>query len=124
MPRTLVVRTHSTGSSAGRHAPLSQAAVDPMPLRIERVIGAGLPRADTIEVSLGPSVNAHVRRRREGARYVVERGVISLNGPAVLPDREGVFVTGSLPYVDAVRWRALLEGKDGPGSSFSPSLDL
>jgi len=50
--------------------------------------------------------------------------VISLNGPAVLPDREGVFVTGSLPYVDADRWRALLEGKDGPGSSFSPSLDL
>ena len=123
-PSTLLVRSQLTGISADLPPPLGKAAVDPMPLRIERVIGAGLPRADTIEVSLGPSVNAQIRRRREGARYVVERGVISLNGPAVLPDREGVFVTGSLPYVDADRWRALLEGKDGPGSSFSPSLDL
>ncbi len=123
-PSTLLVRSQLTGISADLPPPLGKAAVDPMPLRIERVIGAGLPRADTIEVSLGPSVNAQIRRRREGARYVVERGVISLNGPAVLPDREGVFVTGSLPYVDADRWRVLLEGKDGPGSSFSPSLDL
>ena len=123
-PSTLLVRSQLTGISADLPPPLGKAAVDPMPLRIERVIGAGLPRADTIEVSLGPSVNAQIRRRREGARYVVERGVISLNGPAVLPDREGVFVTGSLPYVDVDRWRALLEGKDGPGSSFSPSLDL
>jgi uncharacterized protein (TIGR02099 family) len=123
-PATLLVRSQLTGISADLPPPLGKAAVDPMPLKIERVIGAGLPRADTIEVSLGPSVNAHIQRRREGARYVVERGVIGLNEPAVLTDRQGVFVTGSLPYVDVDRWRALLGGKDGPGSSFSPSLDL
>jgi len=52
----------------------------------------------------------------------VERGVISLNEPAVLPEREGLTVTGSLPYVDADRWRELLGGKGD--SSFSPALDL
>jgi uncharacterized protein (TIGR02099 family) len=123
-PVTLLVQSQLAGISADLPPPLGKAAVDPMPLKIERVISAALPRTDAIKVSLGPSVNAHFQRRREGARYVVERGVISLNGPAVLPDREGVYVTGSLPYVDVDRWRPLLGGKDEPGSSFSPSLDL
>jgi uncharacterized protein YhdP len=123
-PVTLVVQSQLTGISADLPPPLGKAAVEPMPLKIERVIGAGPLGADTIKVSLGPSVNAHVRRRREGAQYEVERGVISLNQPAVLPEKEGISVTGSLPYVDVDRWRALLGGKDEPGLSFSPSLDL
>jgi uncharacterized protein (TIGR02099 family) len=123
-PVTLVVQSQLTGIAADLPPPLGKAAVDPMPLWIERVIGVAQPRADTIKVSLGPSVNAHIERRREGARYVVERGVISLNEPAVLPEREGVSVTGRLPYVDVDRWRSLLGGKDEPGSSFSSSLDL
>ncbi|HLQ03053.1 MAG TPA: YhdP family protein [Burkholderiales bacterium] len=123
-PVTLVVQSQLAGISAALPPPLGKRAFEPMQLKIERVIGAAPPSSDTIKVSLGPSVNAHIQRRREGARYVVERGVISLNEPAVLPDREGVFVTGSLPYVDADRWRPLLGSKDGPGPSFSPSLDL
>ena len=123
-PATLVVQSQLTGISADLPPPLGKAAVEPMPLKIERVIGAGPLGADTIKVSLGPSVNAHVRRRREGAQYEVERGAIGLNGPAVLPEKEGISVTGSLPYVDVDRWRALLGGKDEPGPSFSPSLDL
>ncbi|HEX4798713.1 MAG TPA: YhdP family protein [Burkholderiales bacterium] len=123
-PVTLVVQSQLTGISADLPPPLGKRAFEPMPLKIERVIGAAPPRSDTIKVSLGPSVNAHIQRRREGARYVVERGVISLNEPAVLPDRDGVFVTGSLPYVDVDRWRSLLGSKDETGSSFSPSLDL
>ena len=50
--------------------------------------------------------------------------MISLNQPAVLPDREGLSVTGSLPYVDVDRWRELLGDEDGTGSSFSSALDL
>jgi len=34
---------------------------------------------------------------------VSEPVVISLNEPAVLPEREGLTVTGSLPYADADR---------------------
>jgi uncharacterized protein (TIGR02099 family) len=123
-PATLTVQSPLTGISADLPLPLGKAAVDPMPLRIERVISAAPPGGDTIKVSLGPSVNAHIQRRREGARYVVERGVISLNEPAVLPDTEGILVTGSLRYADVDRWRALLGGKDAAGPSFFSSLDL
>src|SRR3989449_8709914 len=95
-----------------------------MPRRVERVVSPGPPRTDTIKVPLDRPVAAIVQRRREGTAYVVNRGVISLNGPAVLPDREGLSVTGSLPYVDVDRWRELLGGEDGTGLSFSSALDL
>src|SRR2546422_4476134 len=95
-----------------------------MPRRVERVVSPGPPRTDTIKVPLDRPVAAIVQRRREGAASVVSRGIISLTGPAVLPDREGLSVTGSLPYVDVDRWRELLGGEDGTGLSFSSALDL
>jgi uncharacterized protein YhdP len=47
-----------------------------------------------------------------------------VNQPAVLPDRDGVSMIGSLPYADADRWRALFGGKDPTGSSLSSTFDL
>jgi uncharacterized protein (TIGR02099 family) len=121
-PVTFVVQSQLTGVAADLPPPLGKTAVEPLPLRFERVIDPGPARTDTIKVSLGRAVEAAIQRRRDGPGYVVDRGVISLNEPAVLPDREGLTVTGSLPYVDADRWRELLGGKGD--SSFSPALDL
>jgi uncharacterized protein YhdP len=94
-----------------------------MPLRLERVIPAK-SRGDSIKVSLGPAIEANFQRRRERGQYVMERGVISVNQPAVLPERDGISVVGTLPYADADRWRALFGGKDPTGSSLSSSFDL
>jgi uncharacterized protein (TIGR02099 family) len=123
-PVTLIVQSQLTGVAADLPPPLGKTAAEPMPLRVERVISPGPPRTDTIKVSLDRSVDAAIRRRREGPGYVVDRGVISLNGPAVLPDREGFSVTGSLPYVDLDRWREVLGGEDGTSSSLLSALDL
>ena len=123
-PLTLIVQSQLAGVAADLPPPLGKTAVEPMPLRVERVVSPGPPRTDTIKVSLDRTVDAIVQRRREGTAYVVNRGVISLNGPAVLPDREGLSVTGSLPYVDVDRWRELLGGEDGTGLSFSSALEL
>ena len=122
-PVTLVVQSQLVGIAADLPPPLGKDAVEPLPLRLERVI-AGKPRGDSIRVSLGPAIEANFRRRWESGRYVTERGVISVNQPAMLPDREGVLVTGSVPYADADRWRALFGGKDPRGSSLSSAFDL
>ncbi len=123
-PVTLIVQSQLTGVAADLPPPLAKTAVEPMPLRIERVISPGPPRTDMIKVSLARAVDAAIERRREGAGYVVSRGVISLNQPAVLPDREGFSVAGSLPYVDVERWREALGGGDGTGFPLSSALDL
>lgn len=122
-PVTLVVQSQLVGVAADLPPPLGKEAVEPMALRLERVIPAG-SRGDSIKVSLGRAIEANFERRREGAQYVVERGVISANQPAVLPEREGIWVTGSLPYADADRWRALFGGKDSTGPSLTSAFDL
>ena len=122
-PVTLVVQSQLIGIAADLPPPLGKAAVEPMPLRLERLI-PGKSQGDSIKLSLGSSIEANFQRKREGARYVMERGVISVNEPAVLPDRDGMTVTGTLPYADADRWRALFGGKDPTGSSLSSAFDL
>jgi uncharacterized protein YhdP len=47
-------------------------------------------------------------RRKEDDGYRIVRGGIGLNEAAVLPDRFGVQVTGTLRNLDVDRWRALL----------------
>jgi len=111
------------GIAADLPPPLGKDAVEPMPLRIERVIPPK-SRSDSIKVSLGPAIEANFQRKRDGDKYVMDRGVISVNQPADLPDRDGMWVTGSLPYADADRWRALFGGKDPTGSSLSSAFDL
>lgn len=123
---TFVIRSQLTGISANLPAPLGKTAFEPMPLQVERVIApgsSGKQGRDTIRVSLGRSVKGYFQRRREGERYVTERGVISLNEPAALPDREGITVTGSLPYLDLDRWRTLVDG-EGVDAASSLSLNL
>ncbi len=122
-PLTLIAQSQLVGIATDLPPPLGKEAVEPMALRVERVI-SGKSKGDSIKVSLGPAIEASFQRRREDARYVMERGVISVNQPAVLPDREGIVVTGSLPYADADRWRALFGGKDPTGSSLSSAFDL
>jgi uncharacterized protein (TIGR02099 family) len=123
-PTTLIVQSQLTGVAADLPPPLRKTAIEPRPLRVERVVSPGPLRTDTIKVTLDRTVDAVIQRRREGAGYVVSRGVISLNQPAVLPDREGLSLTGSLPYVDVDRWREVLGGGDGTGSPLSSALDL
>ena len=118
-PLTLTVQSQLVGVAADLPPPLGKTAVEARALRVERVVNPGPARTDTIKVSLDRSVDATIQRRREGPGYVVDRGVISLNEPALLPDREGLSVTGSLPYVDADRWSALLGGKETASSSSS-----
>jgi len=123
---TLVVRSQLTGISANLPSPLGKTASEPLPLQVERVIrpaSSGKEGEDAIKVSLGPSINAYFQRRHEDGRYVTERGVISLNEPPVLPDREGIALTGSLPYLDFDRWRPLVDG-DGADGTSSLSVDL
>jgi uncharacterized protein (TIGR02099 family) len=122
-PVVLVAQSQLVGIAADLPPPLGKAAVEPMALRVERVIPAK-SRGDSIKVSLGPAIEANFQRRREGAQYVMERGVISVNAPAVLPDREVVSVTGNVSYVDADQWRALFGGKDPAGASLSSVFDL
>jgi len=123
---TVVVQSQLTGISMSLPAPFRKAAGEPLPLRLERVIGLaadGSRNGDTFKFTLGNIVSAQFERRRQGDELVMRRGVVSLNEPAVLPETEGIAVTGSLAYLDVDRWRAVLGGDDGGGISSSLAVN-
>jgi uncharacterized protein (TIGR02099 family) len=122
-PLTMMAESKLVGIAADLPAPLGKDAVEPMALRVERVIPVK-PEGDSIRVSLGPAIEANFQRRREDGQYVMDRGVIALNQPAVLPDRGGITVLGNLPYADVDRWRSLFGGKEATSSSLSPAFDV
>ena len=131
-PVTLIVESQLTGVAVNLPAPLGKSAAEAVALRVERIVGAegeganlAARRGDIIKVSFGPAVNGWFQRRRDGDKLVIERGVVSFNEPALLPERAGFAVTGSLAYLDIDRWRALLAGDADAGAALAPtSLNL
>jgi uncharacterized protein (TIGR02099 family) len=126
-PVTFIVQSQLTGIAMNLPAPFRKAAGEPLPLRLERVIGLaadGSRSGDTLKFTLGSIVSAQFERRRQGDQLVMQRGVVGLNEPAVLPETEGVVVTGSLAYLDIDRWRAVLGGDDGGSASSSLSVNV
>jgi uncharacterized protein YhdP len=63
-----------------------------------------------MRISLGRAASAVIQGTRQGDQFVLGRAAVAFNEPAVLSEREGVAVTGSLQYADLDRWRALLAG--------------
>ena len=122
----LVVESSLQGVAVDAPPPLGKSAGETMAFRLERTNQSEslrrfqlqrLPaRGDAIVLSIGPAVNIVLARARDGERLVVERGAIGLNERAPAPDRPGITIAGSLPYLDLDRWRALTGGGDASGT--------
>ena len=104
----LVLESTLQGIASDLPAPLAKAANDSVPLRIER--RALSAQQERLSLSLGNVLSAQIQRRKEGARYVVERGTVSLGGVAAAPERPGLSVSGGLKTLDLDRWLALSKG--------------
>lgn len=110
------------GLAAELPAPLAKTAAEALPLRLEgRPAGEGRM---VVQGSLGRILSWSLLRASQGGREVIERGGVSFGGSAVLPDRRGVWVYGTVAALDLDQWRALLGGREG-GAEFTLSgLDL
>ena len=104
----IVLESSLQGVASSLPAPFAKNATDTMPLRIERIVSSA--QQDRIIFSVGNIVSAQLQRRRDGARSVYERGVVSLGGSAGEPDRRGVWITGGLNSFDLDQWLALIYG--------------
>ncbi|MEO7726189.1 MAG: YhdP family protein [Burkholderiales bacterium] len=107
----IVFESNLQGIVSELPAPLSKAAAESMPVRLERtVIG---PQEDRIGITLGSLLSAQLQRRKDGADSVIERGTISLGGVAPEPERKGIWVSGSLKSLDLDQWLLLLRAGGG-----------
>ena len=115
------------GVSSTLPAPLSKAAGETLPLRIEVFPGEG---RDRISVALGPQAgrifSAEFLRAAQGGAMQVQRSLITLNPVAGetprIPERRGMTLRGALPALDLDRWLPLLA--EGGASADGTSYDL
>ena len=105
------------GVSSELPAPLTKAAADSLPLRLERQFVSG--QQERVLFSLGNVVSAQLQRRRDGAQYVIERGTIRLGGSASAPpERNGIWVSGALKGLDLDRWLTLMKTVPATGNRY------
>ena len=143
--RQLELSVESTlqGIAIDLPAPFGKGAAESWSLRVDRGAGAdsdiqrriaGLripARGDAIALTLSSPAAATIAtsgaaparlvsgvlvRRFDGKALVPDRGVLALNADTGAPERAGIVVSGSLPYLDGDRWQALLDEAARPAS--------
>ncbi|TXF12201.1 TIGR02099 family protein [Pelomicrobium methylotrophicum] len=103
-------------------APLSKVAEEPLAFRMERrKAGPGLSR---LTLSLGDRASAQFLLRRTSDAISVERGAIVLGAPTAKAEREGLWITGKAPVLDADRWLELLPKKGESADLGLAGIDL
>ncbi|KIO50090.1 hypothetical protein SQ11_02490 [Nitrosospira sp. NpAV] len=87
--------------------PFSKTATSMATLRFERKAS---DKGDLLNFSYGGLVTAKIRRLQDKAgNHHVERGIVNFGtGPALLPEKKGISVTGTLPSFDLDYWQNML----------------
>ena len=107
----VVIESSLQGLAVDLPAPLVKTAGVSLPVRFERRLLA--PHRDRLSLSVGDILEARLQRRAEDGRSTVTRGVVSLGAAAAEPERDGVWVTGSLSALNLDRWLAMLGSGTG-----------
>ena len=104
----LLVKSDLLGIASTLPAPFAKRASDAMPLRMEKKnVAEG---QDILNVELGKLLDVRLARREENRVSVIKRGVINFGGQGKWPDKDGVWLTGSLPVLSMQGWEGLTDG--------------
>lgn len=115
----IVIESKLVGISSSLPEPFNKSAADVLPLRFERRLlpepqarpaaAQKMAPRDQIDVTLGNAAAVRMVRRHEGPRQetaVLERGVISVGEPLVLPER-GFLLAINQNKIDVDFWRGI-----------------
>lgn len=100
--------------------PFNKSATDSLPLRLERK--ATSLDQDSIVVSYGKVLAAQLERRRQGDEMTIQRGAVNLGGGQPKLPPSGLWLTGSLPYLDLDYWRSVSGNTDGANGGASTDI--
>ena len=117
-------------------APLAKSASAPMPLHVENSLlpapeatgKRGTIVRDQVRVTLGSIASMRLIRRKQGAKYVLERAALGLGRPARAMPESGISVGISTGVLDVDAWQQALRGNkntaDEGSSSSAPGPGL
>ena len=102
----VTVDSSMLGLASDLPAPFAKNAAAALPLHFERKSGG--PQQDVISLSYGKIFAAKLLRRTEGDKTRIDRGALSFGGAEAKPAESGVWVTGTLPYLNMDQWRSVV----------------
>jgi len=101
------------GIASSLPEPFNKTSTETLSLKFERSAAAspGGTR-DQVRIALGNELAAHLQRRHDKERTVVERGVIGIGETPALPE-QGVLLAANVPAFNVDFWRGLFAGNGG-----------
>lgn len=103
------------GIASSLPEPFNKTSTETLPFRFERSTSASAGGArDQVRINLGSALAAHLVRRHEKERTVIERGVIGIGEPPTLPET-GVLLAVNVPAFNLDFWRGLAAANGGSG---------
>jgi uncharacterized protein (TIGR02099 family) len=108
------------GMTSNLPAPFAKSADEKVALRYEqKSLGDG---QEELSLQYGDLVDAELLRSQESGEWAVRRGTVAFGEKArgEVPQRKGIWVTGTIPLLSLDGWWPLLEtGESGEGASIS-----
>ncbi len=108
----IVVTSDLVGLSSKLPMPFSKAAVESIPLRLERKTLLG--QHDLLTVKYGNVLSAKILRNEKNGIFQIKRGLVSLGSQGTWPDRDGLWISGTVPEFSVRGWGPLMGASDGP----------
>ena len=107
-----VIESSLQGLVADLPAPLAKPSAETsIPVRLERrSLGQNQER---LSIGVGDIVSAQLMRRVEAKRVTISRGTVRFGGSAPEPEKNGVWISGSVKSLDLDRWLALMRDTGG-----------
>jgi uncharacterized protein (TIGR02099 family) len=114
-----LVTSSMQGLASDLPEPFSKAATDIIPLRFE--MRSMTAQQDVIALQYGKLMNARLLRREENGGMAIKRGTVNFGGQGRWQNRDGVWLTGTLPSFSLQGWGGLLgaHGERAAAQSFS-----
>jgi uncharacterized protein (TIGR02099 family) len=112
----VLVTSNLDGLASDLPAPFTKEAAEIIPLRFE--MRSMVAQQDMISLQYGKLLGARLLRREENGASVIRRGTLNFGGAGRWLNRDGVWLTGTVPQLSLEGWGDLLEGSQS--SQLSP----
>ncbi len=107
----VLVTSNLSGLASDLPAPFAKGGGEMVPLRFE--VRSTVAKQDVISLQYGKLLSARLLRREEDGDMLIKRGTIIFGGTGRWLNRDGIWITGTVPQVALAGWGGLFSSAEG-----------
>ena len=118
----VLVTSNLSGLVSDLPVPFAKSGNEVIPLRFEMRSMAA--KQDVISLQCGRLLSARFLRREEDSDMVIKRGTVNFGGIGKWPNRDGVWLTGTVPQLSLEGWGSLLPSNEESAIGGTPLFTI